>query len=130
PTRIYVKSCLQAVRAGKVKALAHITGGGLLDNVPRVLPEDCVAVLDAGLWPLPPVFHWLKSAVRLDHHEFARTFNCGIGMVAVVAPEDLEAARHILSEAGETVFSIGEIRRRRGEEAQTQVTGSDQIWPA
>ena len=129
PTRIYVKSCLKAVRAGKIKALAHITGGGLLDNLPRVLPADCVAELDAGRWPLPPVFAWLQRQARLAAPELCRTFNCGIGMVVVVPAAEAEAARRLLSDGGEQVFTIGEIRRRRADEAQTQVQGTDAAWP-
>jgi len=129
PTRIYVKSCLAAVRAGKIKALAHITGGGLLDNVPRVLPADCVAELDARRWPLPAVFAWLQKGAGLPAAELCRTFNCGIGMVAVAPAAEAEDARRLLIEAGEQVFTIGEIRRRRGDEAQTQVLGTDSAWP-
>ena len=129
PTRIYVKSCLAAVRAGKIKALAHITGGGLLDNVPRVLPADTVAELDARRWPLPPVFAWLQSWAKLPAQELCRTFNCGIGMVAVAPAAEAEAARRLLVEAGEQVYIIGEIRQRRGDEAQTQVLGTEAAWP-
>jgi phosphoribosylformylglycinamidine cyclo-ligase len=130
PTRIYVRSCLAAVRAGKIKALAHITGGGLTNNVPRVLPEAVVAELDAALWTLPPVFAWLKTAARLDAAEMCRTFNCGIGMVAVVAEAEADAAEAILAGHGETVYRIGRIRPRRGDEPQTQVINTDAAWPS
>jgi phosphoribosylformylglycinamidine cyclo-ligase len=130
PTRIYVKSCLAAVRAGGVKALAHITGGGLVDNVPRVLPAGVVAEMDARTWPLPPVFAWLKSSARLDAHEMSRTFNCGIGMVLIVDPAHADAAARLLAAAGETVHRIGVIRPRRGDEAQSQVLKADETWPA
>ncbi|MGE5547060.1 MAG: phosphoribosylformylglycinamidine cyclo-ligase [Solirubrobacterales bacterium] len=125
PTRIYVKSCMAAVRAGTLKALAHITGGGLIENVPRVLPEGVVAELDAKTWTLPPVFAWLAKEGGVEPHEMARTFNCGIGMVAVCAPDKAAEAVRILTEAGETVFTIGRIRARQGDEAQSQVLNSD-----
>jgi phosphoribosylformylglycinamidine cyclo-ligase len=123
PTRIYVKSCMAAVRAGTLKALAHITGGGLVENVPRVLPADVVAEIDAAGWPLPPVFAWLAREGGVAAHEMARTFNCGIGMVAVAAPEHAAEAARILSLHGETVHTIGRLRARVGDEAQSQVGG-------
>ncbi|MFT6580499.1 MAG: phosphoribosylformylglycinamidine cyclo-ligase [Alphaproteobacteria bacterium] len=112
PTRIYVKSCLEAVRGGGVRALAHITGGGLIENVPRVLPDDLAAVMDARRWDRPAVFDWLAESGGVDPMEMHRTFNCGIGMVAVVDPTAVSAVRKILSAAGETVFEIGEIAPR------------------
>ncbi|HXP96870.1 MAG TPA: phosphoribosylformylglycinamidine cyclo-ligase [Telmatospirillum sp.] len=129
PTRIYVKSCLAAVKAGKIKALAHITGGGLVENVPRVLPQGCKAEIDATSWPLPPVFGWLKEHAKIDSHEMSRVFNCGIGMVAVVAPEDAEDAMRILVAGGETVFPIGYILARQGDEPQSRVINADRAWP-
>jgi phosphoribosylformylglycinamidine cyclo-ligase len=128
PTRIYVKSGLAAVRAGAIKALAHITGGGLIENVPRVLPENVVAALDAAAWPLLPVFGWLKAQAGIDALEMSRTFNCGIGMVAVTAAADADQAIRILTEAGETVYRIGHIRPRQGNEPQSQVSGADTAW--
>ncbi|MGE5505994.1 MAG: phosphoribosylformylglycinamidine cyclo-ligase [Actinomycetota bacterium] len=125
PTRIYVKSCLAAVRAGKLKALAHITGGGLIENVPRVLPEGVVAEIDGTAWTLPPVFGWLAREGGVAPHEMARTFNCGIGMVVVTAAKDAAEAERILAEHGETVFRIGRIRARKGDEAQSQVLGAE-----
>ncbi len=93
PTEIYVDALLPLVRAGRVKALAHITGGGLLENIPRVLPEGCHAVVDAGAWPQPSLFAWLQRQGHIEPGEMARTFNCGIGMVAVVAAgETLDGA--------------------------------------
>jgi len=123
PTRIYVKSCLAAIRAGTLKALAHITGGGLVENVPRVLPEGVVAEIDAATWTLPPVFAWLAREGGVAAHEMARTFNCGIGMVAVAAPDRAAEACRILAAHGETVHTIGRIRARSGDEAQSQVRG-------
>jgi phosphoribosylformylglycinamidine cyclo-ligase len=129
PTRIYVKSCLAAIRQGQIKALAHITGGGLIENVPRVLPPSVVAEIDAGAWPLPPVFRWLQREAALSAHEMARTFNCGIGMVAAVAADRAEAALATLRAGGETVWVIGKVRARHGAEPQSQVVGTEQAWP-
>jgi phosphoribosylformylglycinamidine cyclo-ligase len=129
PTRIYVKSCLAALRAGSLKALAHITGGGLIENVPRVLPDSVVAEIDARSWPLPPVFQWLRREGSMAAQELARTFNCGIGMVAAVAPDQADRAEALLRQGGETVWRIGRIRARRGEEAQSQVIDTDLAWP-
>ncbi|MBC7952268.1 MAG: phosphoribosylformylglycinamidine cyclo-ligase [Rhodospirillaceae bacterium] len=125
PTRIYVKSTLAAIRAGTVKAMAHITGGGLIENVPRVLPDGVVAQIDATAWTLPPVFQWLAKEGGVASHEMARTFNCGIGMVVVVDAAKTAEAIRILTEGGETVFTIGTMRARQGDEAQSQVTGSE-----
>jgi len=118
PTRIYVKSGLALVRAGLAKAFAHITGGGLIENVPRVLPESLVAEIDAAAWTLPPVFRWLAERGPVAAPELARTFNCGIGLVAVVAAADAEKARALLAQCGETVIPIGRLRPRSGDEAQ------------
>ena len=88
PTRIYVKSLLPLVREGRIKALAHITGGGLLENIPRVLPEGAHAVIDADSWPLPRLFAFLQAGGAIEPAELARTFNCGIGMVAIVREDE------------------------------------------
>ena len=97
PTRIYVKPVLAAVRAGTVKALAHITGGGLTDNIPRVLPEGLGVALDATAWPLLPVFRWMAESAAISDDDLARTFNCGIGMVVIVAPDKADEAQRILT---------------------------------
>jgi phosphoribosylformylglycinamidine cyclo-ligase len=122
PTRIYVKSLLQLMAELPVKGLAHITGGGLVDNVPRVLPEHLTARLARASWPLPPLFKWLQEAGNVADDEMLRVFNCGVGMIAIVAAEHAQAAAGVLSAAGETVWHIGAIETRSGNEAQTVVT--------
>ncbi len=112
PTRIYVKSVLAAVRSGGVKALAHITGGGLIENVPRVLPDALLADLDGTSWKLPSVFGWLRKTGGVPLDDMLRTFNCGIGMVAVVAPDAEARIAQVLRDHGETVHRIGAIVRR------------------
>jgi phosphoribosylformylglycinamidine cyclo-ligase len=115
PTRIYVKPVLAAIRAtGAVKALAHITGGGLSENVPRVLPDGIAAHIDLGAWQPPAVFAWLMQAGALDEPEMLRTFNCGIGMVIVVAPDGAEVVLRLLAEGGENPIRIGELEPGRG----------------
>jgi len=110
PTRIYVKSCLAALRATKaVKALAHITGGGFPDNIPRVLPQGLGVMLDLHRVPVPPIFRWLADVGQVAEAEMLRTFNCGVGMVAVVAPGEVDAAGNALVREGETVVPIGEV---------------------
>ena len=110
PTRIYVKSCLAALRATKaVKALAHITGGGFPDNIPRVLPQGLGVMLDLPRVPVPPIFRWLGDAGQVAEAEMLRTFNCGVGMVAVVAPGEADAVGNALVREGETVVPIGEV---------------------
>jgi phosphoribosylformylglycinamidine cyclo-ligase len=121
PTRIYVKPILAVLREVPLKGLAHITGGGLVENVPRVLPEGTCAELKKSAWPRPPLFDWLQQQGNVAEAEMHRVFNCGIGMVVVVAAADAERAIQALQREGETVFRIGEIRRRRGDEAQTVV---------
>ncbi len=113
PTRIYVKACLAAISAGGVHGLAHITGGGLLENIPRVLPKSLGARLDAEAWPQPAVFSWLAREGGLDAEELARTFNCGIGMALMVAPERADALSAVLAKAGEKVHRIGAVEAGR-----------------
>jgi len=107
PTRIYVRSCLAAIKSGGVRALAHITGGGLSENLPRILPDDQAAALDVNSWPVPPVFDWLAQQGGIDDTEMRRTFNCGIGMAVVVAPQSAAEIQSILEAHGETVHRIG-----------------------
>ncbi len=110
PTRIYVKPLLALAKAHPVCALAHITGGGLVDNIPRVLPEGLEAVLERRRWPRDPIFEWLQQAGHIEPAEMYRTFNCGIGMVVIVAPEHAARAVQFLCEQGEPAQLIGEIR--------------------
>ncbi|MCQ4143974.1 phosphoribosylformylglycinamidine cyclo-ligase [Vogesella sp. AC12] len=121
PTRIYVKPLLALMEKLTVKGMAHITGGGITENTPRVLPENTVAQIDAGSWELPKLFQWLQAEGNVDAQEMYRTFNCGIGMVVIVDVADADAAAAFLTEQGETVSRIGVIRARNGDEHQTQV---------
>ena len=121
PTRIYVKPVLQLMQKVTVKGMAHITGGGLLENVPRVLPDHTVAELRKAAWPRPRLFDWMQAEGNVAENEMHRVFNCGIGMVIVVAAADAEAALAELTAAGESVWRIGAIRARCGDEAQTVV---------
>ena len=114
PTRLYVQPALAAVRAGGVHALAHITGGGLTENLPRVLPDDLGADIDLGSWSLPPVFAWLVQTGGMAQVELLKTFNAGIGMVLVVDAARAEALAALLSEAGETVHRIGTVTEAAG----------------
>jgi phosphoribosylformylglycinamidine cyclo-ligase len=109
PTLIYVASLLPLVRAGRVHGLAHITGGGLLENVPRVLPEGLRAMIDARAWAWPPLFGWLGERGGIAPDEMLRTFNCGIGMVAMVAADDADSVIADLAAAGEQAFRIGTV---------------------
>ena len=127
PTRIYVSSLLPLVRVGRIQALAHITGGGLLENIPRVLPDDCHAMVDAASWELPRLFAFLQAGGAIEPAEVARTFNCGIGMVAVVRGNHADSVTEALEAAGETVFKIGQIES--GNKGCT-VTGSAGSWSA
>ena len=121
PTRIYVRPVLAALRAVRIKGLAHITGGGLVENLPRVLPSNAKAVLAKSAWPRPQLFEWLQRNGNVAEAEMHRVFNCGIGMVAIVAAEDASQAQQVLEREGEKVFRIGEIRSRAGGEPQTVV---------
>ncbi len=121
PTRLYVKPILAALKQFTIKGMAHITGGGITENVPRVLPDNIVAQIDAQAWELPKLFQWLQQAGNVDAQEMYRTFNCGIGMVVIIAKEDADAVQAFLAEQGETVYRLGEIRARQGDEHQTQV---------
>jgi phosphoribosylformylglycinamidine cyclo-ligase len=127
PTRIYVRTLLPLVRAGQIAALAHITGGGLLENVPRVLPDHLHARIDADAWPQPRLMAFLQAQGAIEPGEMARTFNCGIGMIAVVALDQADHVKSALEAAGETVHAIGRIEP--GQRGCT-VTGSAESWSA
>jgi phosphoribosylformylglycinamidine cyclo-ligase len=121
PTRIYVKPILQLMSELPIKGMAHITGGGLTENVPRVLPENTVAMLDKASWQRPKLFDWLQANGNVDDAEMHRVFNCGIGMVVIVAAEHAATAAKRLAELGETVFTIGKIEARAEGQHQTIV---------
>ncbi len=121
PTRIYVKPLLALMAALEVKGMVHITGGGLLENIPRVLPDHLSAELRRDSWAMPPLFGWLQQHGGVADGEMHRVFNCGIGMAVIVAPENADAAMAQLRAAGETVYRIGAIRQRAVGEAQTTV---------
>ncbi len=127
PTRIYVKSLLPVIRSGRIHALAHITGGGLLENIPRVLPKGLHAHVSADAWEQPRLMAFLQAQGNIEPGEMARTFNCGVGMVLAVAESDVTSVTADLEAAGETVFRIGDIRS--GERGCT-VSGSDNAWSA
>jgi phosphoribosylformylglycinamidine cyclo-ligase len=115
PTRIYVKSLLALTAAMPVHGLAHITGGGLTDNIPRVLRDDLSVHLDTRAWQRGPVFDWLARTGNMDEAEMRRTFNCGLGMIVIVAADRADAALALLRQHGETALRVGEVRRGRGD---------------
>lgn len=121
PTRIYVKPLLSLMASVEVKGMAHITGGGLVENIPRILQEHLTAVLKKDAWTMPPLFGWLQKHGNVASEEMHRVFNCGIGMAVIVSREQAEQAMAHLKAAGETVYRIGEIRQRTGNEPQTIV---------
>ncbi|MGK6319797.1 phosphoribosylformylglycinamidine cyclo-ligase [Sphingomonas sp. DT-204] len=127
PTRIYVASLLPLLRAKRIHGLAHITGGGLLENVPRVLPAGCHARIDADAWEQPRLMAFLQAQGAIEPEEMARTFNCGVGMAVVVAPTEADLIREALEAVGETVFTIGAVEA--GERGCT-VRGSAGTWSA
>jgi phosphoribosylformylglycinamidine cyclo-ligase len=121
PTRIYVKPLLALMASLEVKGMVHITGGGLVENVPRVLQKNLTAVLHRDAWTMPPLFSWLQQHGGVADDEMHRVFNCGIGMAVIVSKENAGAAMAQLAAAGDSVVRIGEIRERMGNEAQTIV---------
>ncbi|NJM31213.1 MAG: phosphoribosylformylglycinamidine cyclo-ligase [Rhizobiales bacterium] len=124
PTRIYVKGVLKAIRSTSgVKALAHITGGGFIENIPRVLPKSMVAEIDLERVPFAPVFEWLASAGGVAEREMLRTFNCGIGMIVVAGAKQAKAVAASFKRSGEHAVVLGEIRRRKGKEEQVSFSG-------
>jgi phosphoribosylformylglycinamidine cyclo-ligase len=125
PTRIYVRALLPTVQEGRIHGLAHITGGGLLENIPRVLPDGCHATVDMRRWELPRVFQMIADGGRIAPEEMARTFNCGVGMAVIVAEDERDAVARALEEAGETVFEIGRV-----ESGQRGCTVTGEGWSA
>ena len=123
PTRIYVKSLLKLIKESQVNALSHITGGGLLENIPRVLPDNAKAVINTDSWTLPPVFTWLQEKGNVEPTEMYRTFNCGVGMVICVPAEKQEEALSILAAANETAWVIGSIAEAKDGEEQVELAG-------
>ena len=121
PTRIYVKPLLALIQAMPVKGMAHITGGGLTENIPRVLGAHLTAIIERSQWPLPPLFQWLQREGQVADAEMHRVFNCGIGMVVIVAEADAGAAMQLLAAAGEQVYLLGHIAARAEGQAQTVV---------
>ena len=121
PTRIYVKSVLQLIKHSQVNALSHITGGGLLENIPRVLPKSSKAVINTTSWELPPVFQWLQRAGNVDAREMYRTFNCGVGMVIAVPAAETDSALALLTAAGEQAWIIGQIEAAQDGEEQVEL---------
>jgi phosphoribosylformylglycinamidine cyclo-ligase len=133
PTKIYVRSLLPLVQQGRIKGLAHITGGGLLENIPRVIPDSCHAVVDAGRWQLPWMFSMLQAGGHIAPEELARTFNCGVGMAVIVSPNEAASTREALEGAGETVLEIGRVEAgARGctVHGGTGTWNSDRDWSA
>jgi len=128
PTKIYVKSCLAAIKTGGVNGLAHITGGGLLENIPRALPGGLKAVLDANAWPLPPVFGWLARTGAVEATEMARTFNCGIGMAVIAGAEKADTVEQVLREAGEAVIRIGVVTETGDDGNEVVIENLESAW--
>ncbi len=125
PTRIYVRPLLPLVQQGRIKGLAHITGGGLLENIPRVLPEGCHAIVDTIGWDLPAIFARLQNGGAISVEEMARTFNCGLGMAVIVSQAEVDGVAEVLRDAGETVYRIGMVEA--GERGCT-VRGGAGTW--
>ena len=123
PTEIYVKPCLSAMKVGGVHAMGHITGGGLLENIPRVLPENAKAIIDTNSWVRPSIFDWLQQGGNIDEHEMHRTLNCGVGMVICVPASSAQNTLTILADSGETAFILGSIDEMKAGDDQVQLLG-------
>ncbi|WP_261844728.1 phosphoribosylformylglycinamidine cyclo-ligase [Aliamphritea ceti] len=123
PTRIYVKPLLELIKKSQVNALSHITGGGLLENIPRVLPESAKAVIDTQSWVMPEVFRWIQQLGNVENREMYRTLNCGVGMVVVVPADKADATLQILQDAGESPWVIGHIASANANEEQVELLG-------
>jgi homoserine kinase len=127
PTKIYVRSCLAASRKGLVKGMAHITGGGISENVPRMLPSHLSASFDARKWDVPPVLSWLKKAGSVEHKEFARVWNTGLGMILVVSREKVDEVRGVLEGEGEKVYEVGVVEKRSEGGEGCEISGME-VW--
>ncbi len=121
PTKIYVKSLLKLIAASNVHAMAHITGGGFWENIPRVLPDDCKAIIQGQSWQWPAVFHWLMDNGNISEFEMYRTFNCGVGMLIALPQDKVEAALSLLAEEGEHAWLIGHIAHRQSDDEQVEI---------
>ena len=121
PTKIYVKSLLKLIEEHDVHAMSHITGGGFWENIPRVLPEDCKAVVKSDSWQWPVVFNWLMEKGNISEFEMYRTFNCGVGMVVALPADKVESALKLLNAEGEKAWLIGDIAKRSGDEEQVEI---------
>ena len=121
PTRIYVKSILSLIKTVPVKAIAHITGGGLVENIPRVIPEHLSVLIDSNSWELPPIFKWLQETGNIEAQEMYKTFNCGIGIVICVPQENKDKAISLLNELGETAWEIGKVVSSDGSRQRVQI---------
>lgn len=134
PTRIYVKQILEALKIkstnGKpgIKGMAHITGGGLTENIPRVLPENTMACIDASRWELPPVFKWLKALGNIESNDLARTLNCGIGMIVICDKNESDRIEKILKDAGEIVYRVGVIKNRNVSDDRIILENLQKSW--
>ena len=127
PTKIYVKSTLKLISTSEVHALSHITGGGFQENIPRVLPENCKAVIDSNSWQWPAVFNWLQENGNVETSEMYRTFNCGVGMIIALPEDKADAAVALLNAEGEHAWIIGDIQPQKEGEEQVQFTGKHQL---
>ncbi len=123
PTRIYVKPLLELIKKSQVNALSHITGGGLLENIPRVLPESAKAIIDTQSWNMPEVFRWIQQLGNVESREMYRTLNCGVGMVVVVPADRADATLQILQDAGESPWVMGHIASAEANEEQVELLG-------
>lgn len=121
PTKIYVKSLLKLLEQTDVHAMAHITGGGFWENIPRVLPADCKAVVKGDSWQWPSIFNWLMKNGNIAEFEMYRTFNCGVGMVVALPSDKVEAALTLLNAEGEKAWLIGHIAKRNDDEEQVEI---------
>ncbi|MDF1762842.1 MAG: phosphoribosylformylglycinamidine cyclo-ligase [Oleibacter sp.] len=124
PTKIYVKSALKLINASEVHALSHITGGGFQENIPRVLPDDCKAIIDTNSWQWPEVFTWLQQNGNVKTYEMFRTFNCGVGMIIALPEAKASAAVALMNAEGEQAWIIGDVEKRNGDEAQVEFIGT------